>query len=134
MPIPDVKADIFHHLLYYIYGGKVADDELKANAKKIINASDKYGVPNLKLEAEACFVNSTTITAENMMEHLLYADSKNCAFLKEAVMDFVASNEVEVIEKVSLKDVPGGMFADLLTAVEKGKKKDVNNDQSGDDQ
>ena len=41
------------------------------------------------------------------MELLLYADSKNCTLLKEAAMDFMAENAVKVLEKVSLKDVPG---------------------------
>mmetsp|Transcript_7543 Transcript_7543/g.17094 ORF Transcript_7543/g.17094 Transcript_7543/m.17094 type:complete len:399 (-) Transcript_7543:67-1263(-) len=136
VPIPDVQADIFGHILYYVYGGKVGEQEFKMfNAKEILDAADKYGVPNLKLEAEAFLVNSITLDVDNMMEHLLYADSKNCALLKESVMDFIANNEVEVLENVSLKDLPGGMFADLLTAVARGKKKDAANmDGSSDEQ
>ena len=57
-------------------------------AKDIINACDKYGVVHLKLEAEATYVESTTITIDNMMDNLLYADSKNLALLKESVMDY----------------------------------------------
>ena len=40
----DVKPDIFKHMIYYTYGGKLSEDELKNNAKDIINACDKYGV------------------------------------------------------------------------------------------
>ena len=47
--ITDVKPDIFRHMLYYAYGGKLTDEELKANAKDIIDACDKYGVVGLKL-------------------------------------------------------------------------------------
>ncbi|KAL7536871.1 hypothetical protein ACHAXR_007453 [Thalassiosira sp. AJA248-18] len=50
------------------------------------------------------------------MEHLLYADAMNCVLLKEAVMDFIVENRAEVLQNVSLKDVPGGLFGDLLTA------------------
>ena len=32
-------------------------------------------------------------------------------------MDFIAENVQEVLEKVSLKDVPGGLYSDLLAAV-----------------
>jgi hypothetical protein len=46
--ITDVKPDIFRHMLYYLYGGKLSDDELKTNAKDIIDASDKYGIVHLK--------------------------------------------------------------------------------------
>jgi hypothetical protein len=76
-----VTPDIFRLLLNYIYGG--------THAKEIIDAADKYGVVNLKLEAEACFVEGTTFTIENVMEHLFYAESENCALLKEVTMDFI---------------------------------------------
>ena len=39
--ITDVKPDVFKHVLYYLYGGKLSVDELKNNAKDIINACDK---------------------------------------------------------------------------------------------
>ena len=32
-------------------------------------------------------------------------------------MDFMAVNAVKVLEKVSLKDVPGGLYSDLLAAM-----------------
>eukprot|EP00579_Thalassiosira_antarctica_P010319 CAMPEP_0201917034 /NCGR_PEP_ID=MMETSP0903-20130614/6522_1 /ASSEMBLY_ACC=CAM_ASM_000552 /TAXON_ID=420261 /ORGANISM="Thalassiosira antarctica, Strain CCMP982" /LENGTH=387 /DNA_ID=CAMNT_0048453013 /DNA_START=14 /DNA_END=1177 /DNA_ORIENTATION=+ len=123
IPITDVKPDVFHHMLYYAYGGKVADEDLKANAMEILNAADKYEVVNLKLEAEAIFVASTIITIDNVMELLLYAHDKNCALLKETVIDFIVENGDDVLDNVSLKDVPGGLFADLLTAVTRGKRK-----------
>ena len=125
VPITNVKPDIFRHVLYYVYGGNVSDEELKANAKDLIDAADKFGIVSLKLEAEACYVKSITISVHNLMDNLLYADSKNCALLKEAVIDFMVENGQGVLEKVSLKDVPGGMFADLLTAVTRGKEKDT---------
>jgi hypothetical protein len=109
----------------------LSEDELKTNAKDIINACDKYGVVNLKLEAEACYVKSTTTTIDNMMDNLLCAGSKNCALLKEAVTDFVVKNGQDVLEKVSLKDVPGGVFADLLTAMTREKNK-ASNVETGD--
>ncbi|KAL7451004.1 hypothetical protein ACHAWC_002843, partial [Mediolabrus comicus] len=90
--ISDIRPDIFHHLLHYVYGGSVPEDELKANAKDIIDAADKYSIINLKLEAEAAYVKSTDITMDNAMDNLLYADAKNCALLKEAVMNFLAEN------------------------------------------
>ena len=89
--ITDVKPEIFKHVLHYAYGGKLSKEDLEANAKDIIDACDKYGVVHLKLEAEACYVR-TEITMENMMDNLLYADSKNLALLKEAVMDYIVAN------------------------------------------
>jgi len=133
--ITDVKPEIFKHMIYYCYGGKLSDEELKNNAKDLINACNKYGVVNLKLEAEAYYVKVTEITVENMMDNLLYSESMNCALLKEAVIDFVVENGKDVLEKVSLKDVPGSVFADLLTAVTRDKEeKNSDTEKSSGDQ
>ena len=129
IPITDVTPEIFRHMIHYIYGGKISEGDLKENAKEIIDSCDKYGVVGLKLEAEACYVKSTTISVDNMIDNLLYADSKNCALLKEAVIDFVVENSKDVLKKVSLKDVPGGVFADLLTAMAREKNEDATTDE-----
>lgn len=120
--ITDVKPETFKHMIYYAYGGKLSDKELKDNSKDIINACDKYGVVNLKLEAEACCVKSTEITMENMMDSLLYADSKNLALLKEAVMDYIVSNKHSIMDKVSFDDLPGSLMKDLLAAMARGEE------------
>ena len=120
--IIDVEPNIFGYMLRYVYGGKLPDDELKNNAKDIINACDKYGVVNLKLEAEACHVKSIEITMDNMMDNLLYADSKNLALLKEAVMDYIVENKTSIIGKVSFNDFPSHLVTDLLTAVARGEE------------
>jgi hypothetical protein len=54
--ITDKSPEVFRHLLYYIYGGKISDDDKKSHAKEIINAANRYGVATLKLEAEAFLV------------------------------------------------------------------------------
>jgi hypothetical protein len=134
--INDVTPDIFRHLLSYIYGGKVSDDDMKSHAKEIIDAADKYGVVNLKLEAEACLVEATTFTIENVMEHLLYAESKNLALLKEVSMDYIVKNKSEVINKLSFNDVPGALVKDVLVATARGERNvgraDVNVDNQYD--
>jgi hypothetical protein len=124
VPVTDVKPDIFRHMLYYMYGGKLSDEELKESAKDLIDASNKYGAVSLKLEAEAYYVKSTKLTIDNILDNLLYADSKNCALLKEAAMDFLVENWNAAINKVSFDDVPGSMMKDLLAAMARGKKED----------
>ena len=126
--ITDVKPDIFRYMIYYLYGDKLSENMLnKDNAKDIINACDKYGVVHLKLEAEACYVESTEFTIHNIMDNLLYADSKNLALLKEAVMDYIVKNKTSIIGKVSFDDFPSHLVTDLLTAVARGEE------QTGDD-
>ncbi len=56
------------------------------------------------------------------MDNLLFADAKNCAFLKETVMDFLAENHDEAVKKVSFSDVPGHLMKDLLVAVGMSKR------------
>jgi hypothetical protein len=133
--INDVTPDIFRCLLNYIYGGKVSDDDMKSHAEEIIEAADKYGVINLKLEAEARLVEGTTFTIENVKELLIYAESKNCALLKEAAMDYVVTNKADVIKKLSFNDAPGTLLNDMLTAVvrsemEYGAPAGGNNDEN----
>lgn len=100
----------------------MSDEDLKANAKDIIDAADKFGVVGLKLEAEASFVNSTNITMDNVIDNLLYADAKNCALLKEAVLDFLVDNGSEATKKVSFENVPSSVIPGLLAAMARGKE------------
>jgi len=115
--INDVKAEVFRHLLYYVYGGEISEEEFKTHAKDLVNASDKYGVTNLKLTAELWYVNNTDITIDNVIDNLLHADAMNCALLKEKVMDFIVKNKKEMMERVSFQDVPGNVCKDLLAAM-----------------
>ena len=131
--VNDVKPDIFSHLLSYVYGRTIPEEELKADAKEIIDAADKYSIVNLKLEAEAAYVDSTDISIENAMDHLLYADSRNCALLKETVMNFLADNHYEAIANMSFTDCPGHLMKDLLVAVSRNSKKNTNGTSADDD-
>ena len=123
--ITDIKPDIFRHLLYYVYGGGVPEKELKSHAKDIIDAADKYSIINLKLEAEAAYVKSIDITMDNAMDNLLYADAKNCALLKEAVIDFLAENSTEAVEKISFQEAPGHLMKDLLVVISRNGNKET---------
>jgi len=61
------------------------------------------------------------------MDILLYADSKNLALLKEAVMDYIVANKLSIMGKVSFDNVPGGLIMDVLAAMARGEE------QTGDD-
>jgi hypothetical protein len=58
-----------------------------------------------------------------MVDNLLYADSKNCALLKEVVIEFVVENGKDILGKVSFENIPSTMMSDLLTAMTWEKKK-----------
>ena len=127
--ITDVKPDIFRHMLYYMYGGILTED-LIGNEKDIINAADKYGIVNLKLEAEVSYVKSAAFSLDNIIDNLMYADAMNCALLKEAVMDYIVANKDDVMDKVSFDNVPSSMMKDLLAAMARGEQSgDSNSDK-----
>ena len=135
--IDDTKPDVFRHLLYYVYGGEISGEEFKIHSKDLINAADKYGVTNLKLEAEVWYVHNAEITFDNVIDNLLYADAINCALLKETVMDFIVKNKKEVMERVSFQDVPGNVCKDLLAAMsrcENERKDDSDSDDDDEDE
>lgn len=128
--ISDVKPDVLHSLLQYVYGGKVSYNS--SNIKDIIDAADRYGIVHLKLEAESEYVKSTTISLENVMDNLLYADAKNLALLKEVVMDYIVENKLAVMEEVSFKDCPGTptLMKDVLGAVARETKDGADNNDN----
>ena len=121
VPINGVEPEVFKMSLYFCYGGMVSEEELAANAEAIINAADRFGIVNLKLQAEAVLTEQTAITVDNMLDNLLYANSKNLALFQEKIMDFVAENGDKLLGTVSFDDVPGSLMTDLLTAVTRGK-------------
>ena len=133
--ITDVSPEVFRHLLYSAYGGKISADDMKPHTKEIIEAANRYRVVNLKLEAEAFFVGATTFSLENVMEQLLYAESMNCALLKEAAMDYLIENSAAVIDKISFNDLhTPTLMRDVFAAVARGKKNvGVSGGEDGDD-
>ena len=117
-----LSPDTFRHLLNYIYGGKLSDNDMKSHAKELVNAANRFGVVNLKLEAEAYIVGATTFTMENVKDLVVYAESKSCALLQEAAMDYIVENKVEAIEKLSFANAPGTLVRDVLVATAKGRE------------
>jgi hypothetical protein len=134
--ITDVSPDVFRHLLYSAYGVKISDEDMKSHAKEIIDAANRYGVVNMKLEAEACFVKDTVFSLENVMEQLLYADSMTCALLKEAAMDYLIENSAAVMDNISFNDLlTPTLMRDVFAAVSRGKKNSgVSGGGDGDDE
>jgi hypothetical protein len=117
-----VTPDIFRHLLSYMYGMTISIDDMKSHAKEIIDAADQFGVTSLKLEAEVCLVNNTLFDMENVKELLLYADSKNCALLKEAAMDYMLENKDAVFKNIRFDDAPGSLVSDVFAAIARAEK------------
>jgi len=133
VPINGIKSEIFEALVGYVYGRQVPPKDMQKYCKDLMSAADLYGIVNLKVEAEAAYVQFTKITIDNVVDNFYLADTKKCALLKEKVMEFFVENGQEVMAKLSFKDAPESatMFNDFMAAVALGKSKDKNYD--GDD-
>ena len=106
VPITDVDPHIFHQMLFYVYGGNIPAKEWREKSKDYIDAADRYGVKNLKIEAEAWYAKYCEITLDNVIDELLYADEKNCFLMKELAMQFIMKNAKEVLETKSFEKIP----------------------------
>ena len=69
--IEETTADVFHHVLNYIYGGEVPKEEdmLATIGKKIIDAADRFEVVGLKMAVEADLVAYCVIQASNVADY-----------------------------------------------------------------
>jgi hypothetical protein len=94
--IQGVKPSAFRSLLRFVYGNAVPDsEELKSEARDLIDVANRFGCKGLKLWAEAELVESG-ITVDTAADLILIGDAKNCALLKEAAVDFFAANAKSV--------------------------------------
>lgn len=123
VPVSNVRHAVFHHLLYYVYGGIIAAEELKELSRDIIEVADRFGLGHLKVLAEGCYVESTTINVGNFFEIYHFSDTKKCALLKETVMNFILDNVTKVLHLFHGVDgsQSESMITDLLTALAKSR-------------
>eukprot|EP00956_Cyclotella_meneghiniana_P007523 scaffold10172_cov62-Cyclotella_meneghiniana.AAC.10 len=99
MPIDDVEPDIFQLMLGFIYDKAIDESEWRAQAaylidpshhnKSILRAAGKYGICNLKSEAEFWYVRFLELTVDNVIDNLLYADGNNLLTLRKAAKKFI---------------------------------------------
>jgi len=123
VPVSNVRHAVFHHLLYYVYGGIIAAEVLKELSRDIIEVADRFGLGHLKVLAEGYYVESTTINVGNLFEIYHFSDTKKCALLKETVMNFILDNVTKVLHLFHGVDgsQSESMITDLLTALAKSR-------------
>ena len=129
--ITDVNAYVFCDLLY-LYGGEVSEETLGTNQRVFINAADRYGTVPLKLRAKVAYVQ-LVISLDNAMDTLLYADFKNYALLKEAVIELLVEYKDEAIKKMSFDGAPDYFMKHLLVEMaSRDRKKDTDRSKAND--
>lgn len=117
--LPNISPKTFEAVLLHIYGYNIPDlGKDVAFVKDIIEVADKYGIISLKLVAEVCYASKLSLTLENVVEHFLFAESKNCAHLKEKTVDFIIENTAEVTKRnMFTNTAEGPSRSDILAAV-----------------
>jgi hypothetical protein len=134
VPIHDLRPRVFHLMLRYIYGGKITSSEWKDHGADLLEASDKYGLTTLKIEAESWYVKHFQFSADNVIEAVAYADKMNCFLLKEAAINFIVVNVDKVRSSGTLKDIPetkdimSEIFFSVATMSKKGQKRKHDDD------
>ena len=93
-------------MLRYVYGGDIPAAKWKDYGKDLLEAPDKYGLSNLKTEAEAWYVKLLKFSAGNVVEAVVYAEKMNCYLLKEAAIDFIVANAKAVLASGTLMNIP----------------------------
>jgi speckle-type POZ protein len=125
IPIQDIKPSVFRSLLHFVYTDDVPKpEELKNEARELLDAADRFGCKGLKLAAEAELAESG-ITVDTAAEIILFADGKTCALLKEVAIDFFASNPTSVMSSsgwAKLRE-SASLLAELMEVLVNNNKK-----------
>ncbi|KAL3787211.1 hypothetical protein ACHAW5_004001 [Stephanodiscus triporus] len=121
--ITDIVPKVFRLMLRYVYGKDLSAADWKDHAKDLIEAADKYGLTNLKIEAEARYVKLLTFSPSDAVETVAYAEKMNCFLLKEAAIDFIVANANKVLASGTVKNLNGkDIPQDILFSIVKSKQ------------
>ena len=105
------------------------------HAKDLLEASDKYGLTNLKIEAEAWYVKLLKFSVGDVVETVAYAEKMNCFLLKEAAIDFIVANAKAVLASGTRMNIPeSNVFTrDILCSVATMNKQGQHNNNERND-
>lgn len=112
----DLDPQVFRRMLFHIYGGELSSDVWQDCSKEMLEAADKYGLSNLKIEAEGWYVKTLSLRTENAVEVLAYAIDMNCFLLKEVANKFIKDHSKEILSSDSGKMIRGRktLMSDVL--------------------
>ena len=100
--LKDTTAEVFRHVLNYVYGGSAPDKGVMTKlGKEIIDAADRFDVGGLKMAAEAVLVEQEVVDVSNVVDYILFAHSKTCPLLKEYAISYFTSRAKDVFASES---------------------------------
>ena len=117
--VVDVSADIFEEILRFIYSGEVR--HLKAGAKHLLVAAEKYNLVDLKKFCEESLC--VNMTVENVLDLIELADLHDAANLRATALEFIGKNAKEVSAQKGWREKIPDLMADIFEAIiQKGDK------------
>jgi speckle-type POZ protein len=119
----DLDPKVFRLMLFHVYGGEISSDVWQDHSKEMLEAADKYGLSNLKIEAEGWYVKTLSLSTENAVEVLAYAIDMNCFLLKEVANKFIKDHSKEILSSDSGKMIRGRktLMSDVLDVLVTGE-------------
>jgi speckle-type POZ protein len=124
-PIEDIKPSVFRSLLHFVYTNDIPQpEELQNEAPDLLDVALCFDCKGLKLAAEAELVESG-ITVDTAADMILIADGKTCALLKEAAIEFFASNPTPVMASPGWKKIKESLplMKELMEVLVENNKK-----------
>uniref|UniRef100_A0A0D9X9Y2 BTB domain-containing protein n=1 Tax=Leersia perrieri TaxID=77586 RepID=A0A0D9X9Y2_9ORYZ len=116
----DIEPETFRSLLQFIYTDELPEDctELEGSSstttardelfKKLLAAADRYDLSRLKLMCEQKL--SETVSVDNVLPMLVFAEMHNCPDLKRRCLDFVLAEKNFEEALVSLNMLASGFI------------------------
>lgn len=92
LKITDLPAPVVKAMLEYIYSGKYQESE---HTPALLEAADKYDLPELKLACEASLARDLGLT--NCLELIVLADTHSAAGLRSAALAFIVRNLTKIV-------------------------------------
>ena len=111
--VVDVSADIFEEILRFIYSGEVR--HLKAGAKHLLVAAEKYNLVDLKKFCEESLC--VNMTVENVLDLIELADLHDAANLRATALEFIGKNAKEVSAQKGWREKIPDLMADIFEAI-----------------
>lgn len=99
----DVPSFVMEAILSYTYTGKVVD--IEKIALHILPAAEEYGLVELRKMCEQ--VLAKTLTIENAVDILVFANDNNAQDLKKVCMEYIATNIASIRKSDGWRKIKG---------------------------
>eukprot|EP00956_Cyclotella_meneghiniana_P005122 scaffold6381_cov69-Cyclotella_meneghiniana.AAC.2 len=91
--VDDISEVTFKLLLKFVYAEhRPSDEEILDNRRALIDAANRFELPNLKMAVEHVLVRERILTRKNVSDYILFADAQSCPLLKEYAITYFLLN------------------------------------------